>query len=438
MMKIVPGVAFVVLALTAASAAAAEPSASPKDDLSRIEQTLKAEQKRHDELKRKSEALSRDLQAVKKKMVSAASTVQRHEQDLTRLENRLGDLQKQQRALQVKIDRRGDQMVTVIAALQRLAWRPTEALIAQPTPPSDTVRSAILLRTAVPTIEASARDLRADLDKLSTVRAQVKGQKDRIAAVTNDLAQTHSELKQLYADKGAMQQQTEQASDEAAQRMQSLVREASDLKDLIAKLEAERARQREAARLAAIERARQEREAAQKAAAAAAAAHTAEEKARVLAAEQKATRERERRVAAIPQAPKGFDQTRGRLPLPVVGEITQQYGQMTKAGIHSKGITLETRHRAQVITPYDGVVLFAGPFRGYGQLLIIEYGDGYHILLAGMDRIDAAVGQSLLAGEPVGVMTDASSPELYVELRHDGQPINPLPWLTAGKGKGQG
>ncbi len=435
MMKFVPGVAAMVLGLTAASAAVAEPSASPKDDLSRIEQSLKAEQKRHEELKRKSEALTRDLQTVKKKMVNAASTVQRHEQDLTRLENRLGDLQKQQRALQLKIDRRGDQMVTVVAALQRLAWRPTEALIAQPTPPSDTVRSAILLRTAVPVIEASARDLRSDLDKLSTVRAQVKGQKDRIAAVTSDLAQTHAELKQLYADKGTMQQQTEQASDEAAQRMQSLVREASDLKDLIAKLEAERARQREAARLTAIERARQEREAAQKAAAA---AHTAEEKARVLAAEQKATRDRERRTAAIPQAPKGFDQTRGRLPLPVVGEVTQQYGQMTKAGIHAKGITLETRRRAQVTTPYDGVVLFAGPFRGYGQLLIIEYGDGYHILLAGMDRIDAAVGQSLLAGEPVGVMTDASSPELYVELRHDGQPINPLPWLTAGKGKGQG
>ena len=435
MMKTVPGVVVLVLALTATSAVAAEPSASPKDDLSRIEQSLKAEQKRHDELKRRSEALVRDLQTVKKKMVGAASTVQRHEQDLTRLENRLGDLQKQQRALQVKIDRRGDQMVMVIAALQRLAWRPTEALIAQPTPPSDTVRSAILLRTAVPAIEASARDLRSDLDKLSTVRAQVKGQKDRIAAVTSDLAQTHTELKQLFAVKGAMQQQTEQASDEAAQRMQALVREASDLKDLIAKLEAERARQREAARVAAIERARQEREAAQKAIAS---AHTAEEKARVLAAEQRATRERERRTAAIPQPPKGFDQTRGRLPLPVVGELTQQYGQMTRAGIHSKGIMLETRRRAQVITPYDGVVLFAGPFRGYGQLLIIEYGDGYHILLAGMDRIDAAVGQSLLAGEPVGIMTDANSPELYVELRHDGQPINPLPWLTAGKGKGQG
>ncbi len=111
---------------------------------------------------------------------------------------------------------------------------------------------------------------------------------------------------------------------------------------------------------------------------------------------------------------------------------------MTQTGIHAKGVTIATRSRAQVISPADGVVLFAGPFRGYGQLLIIEYGDGYHMLLAGMDRIDAAVGQSLLAGEPVGTMTDTNAPELYVELRHEGQPINPLPWLTAGKSKGQG
>lgn len=422
----------------ASCAAAAEPPASPKDDLSRIEKTLKAEQKRHEELKKRSEAISRDVEAVKRKMVRAASSAQRYEQDLIRLEQRLRELQKQQAALQGAIDRRGDQMVTVIAALQRLAWRPTEALIAQPSPPSDTVRSAILLRAAVPTIESSARDLKADLDKLSAVRAQAKAQKDRIASVTADLGRSQAELKALAAEKTAMQQQAAQASDEAEQRMQTLAREASDLKDLIARLEAERARQREEARKAAIERAKREREAAARAAAALQAAKTAEET-RAAQAEQQRI-ERERRVAAHApaQAPRGFGKAQGRLPLPAAGSVVQNYGEVTKAGIHAKGITLETRRRAQVITPYDGVVLFAGPFRGYGQLLIIEYGDGYHILLAGMDRIDAAVGQSLLAGEPVGVMNDASSPELYVELRRDGQPINPLPWLTAGKGKGQG
>ncbi|MGE4528224.1 MAG: murein hydrolase activator EnvC [Rhodospirillaceae bacterium] len=399
----------VLFALAAAVPAAAAEPASPKADLSRVEKSLKEEQKRHEELKRKAEALSRDSQEVKRKMVRAAATVRRHEADLTRLEEKLRALQKQQRTLQAAIGRRGDQMVTVIAALQRLAWRPTEALIAQPTPPADTVRSAILLRSAVPTIEASARDLKGDLDKLSALRAQVKGQKDRIAAVTSDLAHTHDELKTLFADKATMQKETAQASEEAAARMQTLAREAGDLKELIAKLEAERARQREEARKRALERAKQSRTAA---------------------------KPPPRIEPARP--PKGFGTAQGTLPLPAVGEVAQKYGQITQAGIHAKGITIATRSRAQVISPFDGVVLFAGPFRGYGQLLIIEYGDGYHILLAGMNRIDAAAGQSLLAGEPVGTMADAASPELYVELRHDGQPINPLPWLTAGKGKGQG
>jgi murein hydrolase activator len=74
--------------------------------------------------------------------------------------------------------------------------------------------------------------------------------------------------------------------------------------------------------------------------------------------------------------------------------------------------------------------VFAGPFRGYGQILIIAHGDGYHSLLAGLDRVDSLVGQWLLAGEPVGTMADsADQPRLYLELRHNNQPINPAPWL---------
>jgi septal ring factor EnvC (AmiA/AmiB activator) len=102
----------------------------------------------------------------------------------------------------------------------------------------------------------------------------------------------------------------------------------------------------------------------------------------------------------------------------------------------ARGIVLETRPGAQVIAPYDGQVVFAGPFRGYGLLLIIEHAEGYHTLLAGMARVDSAVGQHLLVGEPVGVMGQAEGkPRLYVELRHNGQPVNPLPWLTAHKTK---
>jgi septal ring factor EnvC (AmiA/AmiB activator) len=84
-----------------------------------------------------------------------------------------------------------------------------------------------------------------------------------------------------------------------------------------------------------------------------------------------------------------------------------------------------------VVAPWDGRVEFAGPFRGYGQILIIEHGDGYHSLLAGLERIDVAVGQALVAGEPVGVVKSGEGkPSLYLELRRHGQPIDPLPWLS--------
>ena len=126
---------------------------------------------------------------------------------------------------------------------------------------------------------------------------------------------------------------------------------------------------------------------------------------------------------------------RGRIPYPVKGSVVKKFGDPTESGATSKGIVIRTRAGAQVISPYDGTVLFAGPFRGYGQLIIIEHGDGYHTLLAGMGRLDTSVGQTLLAGEPVGIMVAQSKPTLYIELRKNGQPINPAGWLS-GKNKG--
>ena len=111
-------------------------------------------------------------------------------------------------------------------------------------------------------------------------------------------------------------------------------------------------------------------------------------------------------------------------------------------GVTRDGVWFETRPGAQVVAPYDGKIVYAGPFRGYGRILIIEHGGRYHSLLAGLERIDTVVGQWVLAGEPVGVMAGATeageqgtpsagrTPKLYVELRRTGQPINPLPWLA--------
>ena len=146
-------------------------------------------------------------------------------------------------------------------------------------------------------------------------------------------------------------------------------------------------------------------------------------------------------MAALPPGATAFSKARGNLPLPVRGTITERFGTDIQTG-KTKGIRIAARAGAQVIAPHDGAIVFAGPFRDYGQLLIIDHGEGYHTLLAGMSRIDGAVGQAVLAGEPVGVMGNATevaggaanisaSPELYVEIRRRGNPVDPIPWLTA-------
>jgi septal ring factor EnvC (AmiA/AmiB activator) len=121
--------------------------------------------------------------------------------------------------------------------------------------------------------------------------------------------------------------------------------------------------------------------------------------------------------------------------MPARGEVVTRYGEEVRregGTTQSRGISIATRPTAQVVAPYDGQVVYAGPFKGYGRILIIEHGQRYHSLLAGLERIDAIVGQWVLAGEPVGVMggSQTRTPELYVELRRTGQPVNPLPWLA--------
>jgi murein hydrolase activator len=119
---------------------------------------------------------------------------------------------------------------------------------------------------------------------------------------------------------------------------------------------------------------------------------------------------------------------KGTLTVPVAGKLVRRWGEPDEVGAAARGLTFAARPGAQAVALWDGRVEFAGAFRGYGQILIIEHGDGYHSLLAGLERIDVAVGQVLVAGEPVGIVKSGEG--LYLELRRHGQPIDPLPWLS--------
>ena len=459
-----------------------QPDAAAADRrLRELEDQIKRSQADHAEIKRKARAISDELSHIRADMIAAARAAQDSEELLSELEHQLEDLKTLEADRASALQRRSSQMTGVLTALERLAWRPTEALMAQPQTPAETVRSAILLRAAVPQIERSVHDLKDEIDIMSKLRDDITNQRQRIGNTAVRLDGEHKRLKDLWDRKSTLQYAAIAETEASERRVRQLAGEAQDLRELMQRLEEERQRRIvEAAEKAAAEKAAREAEiaakkaareaelAAQKAAheaeiaakraekerqeremAAARAAREAELKAQAQAREaeiaaQKAARAHESAAREAADAKpmtsdKPFSAAQGKMIYPAKGRLVERFGQPNEVGVITKGISIATRKGAQIIAPYEGQVAFAGPFRGYGLLLIIEHSEGYHTLLAGMARIDANVGQKLTTGEPVGIMgDDEAKPALYIELRRQGQPVNPLPWLTAQKSKGHG
>lgn len=413
--------------------------------LQNVERELERSRQQQKELSEQARTLAQEVDALRKQLIAAASEAQDTEDSLSSLETQLRDLRQREKDLKAELGTRDEQLREVLMALERLAMRPPEAVLVQPMPAEDSVRSAILLRAAVPELAERAAVLRAELEQLTVIRREISLRRTDIALAVAKLDRQHSTLATLFERKQALQRSTEAKSAEAAQRAESLAENADSMRELLAKLEAERKRREEEERKAREAEERRQAEQARRLAALAvpkpevprlpAGGGSSAPAPALSAPDMTAQPPAATMVVHGPTlALRPMSQMRGLMPLPARGKITARYGQRDSTGSAQKGIVLQTRARAQVIAPADGVVAFAGSFRGYGQLLIMEHGGGYHTLLSGLDRIDATVGQRLLMGEPVGTMGPADAPSLYFELRHDGQSINPMPWLTARKG----
>lgn len=391
--------------------AAQDQSGAPQpSDLNEVERDLAREQQARDETRRLAEQAAAEAVRLQTAMVEAAQRIQDRESTLTALEGELADLERRRAEMAEELARKDDQMRDVLLALERLAIRPTDALMLQPLKPADAVRSGLVLAAAIPAITENAAKLKSELEVLYRTRMEIVERRSAIAATAATLLEEQNRLESLYAEKAARQEGLEQQVTDSEARIATLAKEADDLRDLLNRVVAERARQKEEeAKQAAL-------------------------KAPVLTAPDGAAPSLdivEERRPKPPIVERSFSGARGTLPFPVMGRLARRYGEATDVEGRSKGIVINSRPEAQVVSPFDGTIAFAGPFRGYGQLLIMEHSEGYHTLLAGMSRLDGRVGQRVLAGEPVGVMSPEGDPSLYVELRRDGQPINPLPWLAA-------
>ena len=274
----------------------------------------------------------------------------------------------------------------------------------------------MLLGAVVPGLRAETETLARDLADLVRLRGSIALDRDRLSGQIAALAAEQVKLSALVEARQRTLAAAQQNLAGEQSHAETLGRQAKTLRDLVDRMEGDVA----AARRAADEAAR--------------------------AAQAQALEAKERFAAAAGRDPVrltpklSFAAAKGLLPPPVAGQTLRGFGDDDGSGGTLRGAKIATRPHAFVTAPADGWVAFAGPFRSYGRLLIIDGGGGYYLLLAGMNQIDVRVGQFVLAGEPVGRMGERRSlsaalgavetdePVLYVELRKDGGPIDPAPW----------
>lgn len=417
------------------------PAMAQEDRLKAIERQLQQDQAQAEKLHRRAEAIEAEIQVLRAASIEAARRAQDYETRLFTLEAKLGELERREADKVAGLKARRTQLRGTLAALQRIALQPTDALIVAPGSPVDTVRSAMLLRVAIPEIERRARRLRDDLDALAELRQRIALQRDDLTATNQSLDTERQRITNLIGRKLAARVATTAEQKTAQARAARLAAQAKDLRDLMARIErdAENRAEAEARQRAEAEaQEREEREAREQVARVEAEPETPAP--RAVAPPPPPPKTAELLALAKPGNIRPFPDPGPNLVLPARGRLVLRYGQSNSGNGESKGITIRGRRGAQVVAPFDGQVVYAGPFRRYGQILIIEHGGRYHTLLAGLDRIDAVVGQWLLAGEPVGVLGSPQDghPELYLELRRAGQPINPLPWLATTGDKVRG
>jgi septal ring factor EnvC (AmiA/AmiB activator) len=407
---------------------AAEPSpaatSSIADVIKQREQELEAAQaaqKSAAELERKLKAdiaaIGQDRNKLNQQLIDVAARVRTVETQIVDTEARLRTLDGREESIRQSLASRRAETTEVLAALQRAGRRSPPALLVRPEDALKSLRTALLLGAVVPEMRARAERLTADLGELVRVRKDIAGERDRLKGDRDRVAADQQRLAALIDERQRQQSDVEKGLQAEQQRATALSRQVDNLRDLIGKMEQEVRSAAKAAATANLQGAPAGRP------------------------NLGALKDPGRLAPAI-----AFAAAKGMLPMPVNGVRLRGYGGSDGAGGVERGISVATRAGAQVTTPCDGWVVYSGPFRSYGQLLILNAGGGYHVLLAGMERISVNIGQFVLTGEPVATMgagaqvasvlaATASQPVLYIEFRKDGAPIDPGPWWTTSEGE---
>ena len=405
-----------------------------RKQLEQVEEQAHLREMEHKKKQAEAIALSLELAKLNKAMIKAAGKLQDDEEKTTNMEEKLELLEKQLKTEEEKFSKEHKNLAQTLAVLQNFALYPTETLVTQPLSPVEIIQSAILMRESVPFIKDNADKIQKDLKSLNEKKEKVQNALKKLEQQKKSLLNQQQKIKKMAEEKSIIRKKVEGESLKLKEQAEALASQAEDLKDLVEKLEkdeelskrrkaelkrAAKRREKEALKKLEEEQLRRIREGKSKG--------ISSEDGKVYQDDDNTLVELSPLKTNIAQT--NFANAKGRLTRPAKGEIITGYGQELSKGVNSKGIVIKTRESAQIIAPYDGSVIFSGPFKGYGNLIIIDHGEGYVSLLAGMSLTDVQTGQMVLAGEPVGFMPDTDMAKLYMEIRKDQNPINPTPWL---------
>ncbi|WP_420407901.1 murein hydrolase activator EnvC family protein [Hoeflea sp.] len=377
------------------------------------------------------EALRNDQQQLDDRIDAAAARRTDLDQRIVEGEAAMAELSERQDALRLSLISRRAVLAEVLAALQRIGRDPPPALLVSPEDALSSVRSAILLGAVVPEIRAETEALAADLKELSALREAIALERTALAAALEENAEEERRLAELAVEKAALQAESQRRLERERKRAEALTVRSAELEATIASLAGEIEELRQAAEAARLAEEERQRRIAERL-----------ERARAFAA--RAVPDKNRIAPAY-----AFSKLTGTLSRPVSGQPVRFFGADDGTGHTLTGEVVETSRGDIVRAPVDAWVSYAGPFRSYGQVVILDAGERHHVVLAGMEKIQVEAGQFVLSGEPVATMGEtrfagsaalalaSERPTLYIEFRKDGQPVDPRAWwkdpMSSGK-----
>ena len=298
--------------------------------------------------------------------VVAARATQQAEARLANAETEAQSAMAAARAAITERAARAAALAPFLPLLHRLERWPAESLLAIPVAPADTLRGLLAMQAVIRHAGTEAEAFRAAAERAAQASRRAEAEAERLVTARAEARAASAQLEASLVQARARRAEAQANEDAATRRAREAAARVTDLEQAMARL---------------------------------------------------VRREPAASATAPPETPAGGH------PMPVAGAIAQAFGAISESG-PARGMTVAANPRARVVAPCAGRVAFAGPFRSYGQLVIIDCGGGNHLVLARMERVDTATGERVLAGEPVGTMP-AEHPRLYVELRRNGQPSDP-------------